>query len=188
MSKKIIAEKLMEMLNDRPLDRISVSDLANECNLSRQAFYYHFADIYSVIEWILSNASIKLLDDYGDITSWTIAYYGILAWIKKHEKFILNIYSAVPRDYIDSFTNSILLPYLTKVVEYESKDSNLTKVQKSFIARFYSLAFNSVTIDWIKGGLKEEPRQIVILVETLTKGDIAKGVKKLEAFNKINNL
>ena len=41
-----ILHTLLEMLRDTPLDEITVKDLTERCGISRQAFYYHFSDIY----------------------------------------------------------------------------------------------------------------------------------------------
>jgi AcrR family transcriptional regulator len=49
--KDIIADKFAEISKYKNIDKISVTALAKACNISRQAFYYHFRDIPDVATW-----------------------------------------------------------------------------------------------------------------------------------------
>lgn len=46
-----IANTLNELLQHKDLDKITVKELVDACNISRQTFYYHFQDIMDVVEW-----------------------------------------------------------------------------------------------------------------------------------------
>ena len=43
---------LKKLLLQKPLDKITISDLTADCGISRMAFYYHFKDIYDLVEWV----------------------------------------------------------------------------------------------------------------------------------------
>ena len=49
--KNIISEKFVSMALSESIDKITVKALIEECDISRQTFYYHFKDIMDVIEW-----------------------------------------------------------------------------------------------------------------------------------------
>ena len=51
IKKQMIAGKLVELLEHKPVDKITVKELVDACNISRQTFYYHFQDIMDVVEW-----------------------------------------------------------------------------------------------------------------------------------------
>ena len=40
---------LKKYLLKKPLDKITIHDLTEECGISRMAFYYHFKDIYDLV-------------------------------------------------------------------------------------------------------------------------------------------
>lgn len=54
-TKKLIANTLSEMIKDHPFDSITITELVERCNISRQTFYYHFADLLDVLEMIFEN-------------------------------------------------------------------------------------------------------------------------------------
>ena len=51
-TKRKIADGLIVILNDKPLKKVTVKDIMSYENMNRQSFYYHFQDIYGVIEWM----------------------------------------------------------------------------------------------------------------------------------------
>ena len=50
-TKDRIAETLFKLMQKKPLDKITVKELVEECEVTRQTFYYHFQDILDVLEW-----------------------------------------------------------------------------------------------------------------------------------------
>lgn len=50
-TKKVIAQSLLLILEHTPLEDVSVKALVDHCSISRQTFYYHFQDIFEVLEW-----------------------------------------------------------------------------------------------------------------------------------------
>ena len=54
-TKVLITNTLSEMIKDQPFDSITITELVERCNVSRQTFYYHFADLLDVIELMFEN-------------------------------------------------------------------------------------------------------------------------------------
>lgn len=50
-TKKAIAASLKRLLGQKPLTKSTVTDVAKDCNISRHTFYYHFRDVYDLMEW-----------------------------------------------------------------------------------------------------------------------------------------
>ena len=51
----------------KPLDKITISDLTTDCGISRMAFYYHFKDIYDLVEWSCLEDARKALQGKKDV-------------------------------------------------------------------------------------------------------------------------
>ena len=48
-TKEIIIQTLLELLNEKPLAKITVKDIVERCGVNRNTFYYHFRDIPDVM-------------------------------------------------------------------------------------------------------------------------------------------
>ena len=54
-TKRALAQSLKHLMEQKPLEKITVVDISEDCGVNRQTFYYHFQDIYDLIEWIYIN-------------------------------------------------------------------------------------------------------------------------------------
>ncbi|MDP4157639.1 MAG: TetR family transcriptional regulator, partial [Bacillota bacterium] len=77
-TKAVFASSLKKMLEKKTLDHITVKDIVQDCGVSRQAFYYHFNDIYQLVEWIFKEETLEALADNRDIDTWQQGYRHIL--------------------------------------------------------------------------------------------------------------
>ena len=69
-TKLALEASLKKPLLEKPLDKISIADLTNECGISRMAFYYHFKDIYELVEWVCVEDGKKALQDKKTYDTW----------------------------------------------------------------------------------------------------------------------
>ena len=51
LTKRALEQSLKNLLLQKPLSKITISDIADDCGINRMTFYYHFKDIYDLIEW-----------------------------------------------------------------------------------------------------------------------------------------
>jgi len=68
-TKKAIKDTFIELLNDRPLSQITVKDIVEKCGINRNSFYYHFHDIPSLIEEIVTEEANRIIDKYKTLDS-----------------------------------------------------------------------------------------------------------------------
>jgi AcrR family transcriptional regulator len=61
MTKNLLADSLKNLMKTKPLPKITVQELVNGCRLNRRTFYYHFKDIYDILEWIYKKEAVAEL-------------------------------------------------------------------------------------------------------------------------------
>ena len=52
ITKSALCDSLKKLCEQKPFDKISISDITGECGLNRQSFYYHFQDKYELLSYI----------------------------------------------------------------------------------------------------------------------------------------
>ena len=52
ITKQALEASLKQMMLKKPLDKITIRDITEACGISRMTFYYHFKDIYDLVEWV----------------------------------------------------------------------------------------------------------------------------------------
>ena len=51
-TRKAIMDSFMKLVDQRPISKITIKDIVEDCGVNRNTFYYHFADIPALIEAI----------------------------------------------------------------------------------------------------------------------------------------
>ncbi len=95
--KSKIADVLNDMLKHKNLDKITVKELVDACNISRQSFYYHFRDIMDVVEWYQNKALKQSIEKNLEAPTYKEAIKGIIYEAFEHKELILQLLSSQRR-------------------------------------------------------------------------------------------
>ena len=63
ITKRALEDSLKHLLLKKPVNKITINDITEDCGVNRATFYYHFQDIYALIEWSCEEDSRKALSD-----------------------------------------------------------------------------------------------------------------------------
>lgn len=156
ITKHALAESLKKFLLKKPLNKITINDLTTDCGISRMAFYYHFKDIYDLVEWACLEESRKALQGKKTYDTWQEGLLQIFEAVYENKPFIINAYNALSREQIENFLFQLTHNLIMGVVEEQAKETHLTQEQKNFIADFYKYSFVGIMLDWIRQGMKSD--------------------------------
>lgn len=176
-TKYMLEESLKQLLLRKPLDKITINDLTQSCGISRMAFYYHFQDIYDLVEWSCIEDAKKALAGKKTYDTWQEGLLQIFEAVLENKPFILNAYRSLQRERIERFLFALTHNLLHSVVEEKAKDQSLTEEEKSFIADFYKYSFVGLMLDWVGQGMKDDYEQLVRQIATVMKGNISNSIK-----------
>lgn len=179
-TKRALAASLKTLLLQKPLNKITINDIAEDCGISRMTFYYHFKDIYDLVEWICVEDAARALEGKKTYDTWQEGFLNIFHAVRDNKPFILNVYRCVSRERIEQYLNPLIRNLILGVVEEKSAGLTVDEGDRQFIAGFYEHAFVGVMLDWIDGNMKEDPAVIVERTSRLVHGNI---VRALEAFS-----
>lgn len=179
-TKLALEAALKKLLLRKPLDKITINDLAEECGISRMAFYYHFKDIYDLVEWTCLEDGKRTLKDKPTYDTWQEGMCQVFEAVLENKPFIMNIYHAVERRKLESFLYNLTYQLIADVVEEKCSRSRVTEQDKEFIAGFYKYGFVGVMLDWIDRGMKDDYKLIVQKMSTMLYGNIENSLHNFE--------
>lgn len=180
-AKYMFADSLKKMLETKTLDHITVTDIAEDCGTTRQAFYYHFSDIYGLLEWIYQQEAVPLLENHRDINTWPQGYRLLLNWMQNNRRLVVNTFRSISREYLETFIYSQLYPMFYAVVDKLAVSLTVQEENKAFIARFYTLSLVAISLDWVRTGMKERPEAIAWQVEGVMKDNFVHALENYSA-------
>lgn len=176
MTKRALLHSLKELMRTKPLDKITVTDLTEHCGVNRMTFYYHFQDIYDLVEWALLDEATRALEGKKTYDTWQQGFLQILQSLKNDEIFILNVYRSLSREQVENYLYRLTYQLMIGVVEEKAAGMTVRGEDKKFIANFYKCAFVGLTLEWVRAGMKDDPAALVERISTLIHGDITKSL------------
>jgi len=176
-TKMALAASLKSLLSKKPLEKITVIDIVNDCGVNRQTFYYHFQDIYTLLDWIFVRETEKAIAGEFTYENWQQYFTKIYEYVIQNKNFSNNVYRSVGREYLERYLFEVQYHYLHEIVGQLDIQSKLSPDDRCFIARFFSYAFVGTVLDWIKTGMKENHIDIIRMITKLVEGDIEKFIQ-----------
>ena len=179
-TKLALEASLKKLLLKKPVDKITINDLTEDCGISRMAFYYHFKDIYDLIEWACLEDGKRALADKKTYSTWSEGLEQIFEAVLENKPFILNVYHSVSQKKIESYLYKLTYDLLADVVEEECRDAAVSGEDKALLAEFYKYGFVGMMLHWIDGGMKTDYRELVQRLSTMLRGSILNAARNFE--------
>lgn len=180
ITKKALAASLKKLLSKKELSKITISNITDDCGVNRQTFYYHFKDIYDLLEWIYLNEVIQPMNGNDTYDNWQQGFLSIFEYILENKEFVRNTYDPICRDYFLRFVYKQTTILLMNVIDEQSKDINVSSEDKKFIANFYKYGFVGIIQEWIENGMKEKPEDIIKKLNNIIEGNFEKALDNLK--------
>lgn len=175
-TKQALEASLKRMMLKKPLDKITIRDITEDCGISRMAFYYHFKDIYDLVEWACVEDASRALQGKRTYDTWHEGLLQIFEAVLENKPFILNAYRCISRDQMENFLFKLTYGLIRGVVDEKSQGVAISETDKGFIAEFYKYSFVGIMLDWIKQGMHGDYRTIVEKISTTMQGNVSNSI------------
>ena len=179
-TKKALAQSLRNLLTKRTLDKITVKDIVDDCGVNRQTFYYHFHDVYDLLEWIFEDMIETMIENQTEEqTEWTQGIDAIIEKLLEERRLVLNAYHSVSHEAVSRFIRRWLKPFIAQVVERESEGINVSEENKDFVAEMFTLGTTGFLTEWVESQLSEDKLRNLEKVKLALDGSARMMLKKL---------
>lgn len=176
-TKMALINSFTKLLNEVPLDKITVKDIVEECGVNRNTFYYYFSDIYAILEELLLSETQAALESQKDFDSWQDSFFNSVKFAVDNRRAVYHIYNSLSREQLEKYLYNVTCPLMKDYVELQSENIKALDEDKDFIASFYTFALIGMFNDWISNGMKD-PQTFVTKMSTLFDGTIKNALEK----------
>ena len=177
LTKRALEDSLKRLLLQKPLTKITIADLTEDCGVSRMTFYYHFQDIYDLVEWACEEDAGRALANNKTADTWQVGLENIMLAVRDNKPFIMNVYHCVSAERIQRFLQPVTFDLIEGVVEEHAAGKNISQGDKDFLSRFFAHAFIGIMLDWICQGMKSDYASICQNMCTTLHGNISNSIK-----------
>lgn len=142
-TRQAIVSTFDEMITEMPFDKITVSALVKRCTISTNTFYYHFKDIYDLLDvWMQTEMGTFMSIDmpYED---WTTSAKLMLEHCKEKKPAVMHVYNSVSRDSLEQYLFNRSNDLVCKYVSRYSVGKQVPQEKLDELAEFFRLCLVS---------------------------------------------
>lgn len=160
-TRQAIMYSLLKLLQEKSIDKITVKDICELCEINRNTFYYYYSDIYQVLEELLKLETEKSLKEDQKYESFYEDFLKRYHLIIEYKKAVYNLYNSKNRDLILKYLQDITENFVEKYVYKEVKGKKLLSEDIKFIIDFYSSSMIGNIFRWMHKGMQEKQEQLI---------------------------
>ncbi len=154
ITKQAIVRSTKKLASEKPFQKISVIEIARQCDINRNTFYYYFADKYSVIQYIFDREISPVLQPYFGNSGLADSVSALCAHMKKEKP----LYTRLLDDSDHHSLRTLLVQYYTGFLMEQARHHfelhKIDAMHQEIIARFYAHGTVGMICDWADHGMK----------------------------------
>lgn len=141
LTQKAILMTFEEMLEEMPFDKITVSALVRRCGVSSNTFYYHYQDIYDLLDVWMSTRLGMLKKNVRESLGWKEEMRIFLKYCQSHPKLTTNILSSGARCHLEHYIFTETDDFFVEYVRDRTEARALSEESIRYIAQFCRYSF-----------------------------------------------
>ena len=167
-----------QLLEERPLNKITVKDIVDRCDINRNTFYYHFQDIPALLQEMMEEKVNVLIENHCALGRPLDCLKPALQYGAAHKQAVLHVYRAIPREtfllYLNRFAQHMVGEYFDSI----SKTVSMPTDDAAILMRYYKGTLVGCVLDWLDDGMRYELETEIERLCFLMEGNGARAIQK----------
>ena len=179
-TKKAIRDAFIKLLNERPLNQITVRDIVDTCSVNRNTFYYYFQDIPQLVETIVDEAADQVISQYPSVDSVEDCLNAAVGFALENRKAALHIYHSVNRDIYEQYQWRVCEHVVTTYVDGVLIGRTVSEPDRRLIIDYLKCMCFGFIIGWLATGMQEGIQSRFHRLCELKHGDLEAMISRCE--------
>lgn len=152
-TKNAIKSAFLKLLGEKPISRITVKDIVEECGINRNSFYYHFRDIPALTEELVDEQLEKLVSSYSPDDPIGVFMNAVVDYAEANRNLALHVYRYMDREQFESG----LLKYCSIIArayaERAFKDTAVANRDRELLSKLLACECFGLLVEWVAEGM-----------------------------------
>ena len=148
-TRKAIMESFVTLLNEKPLNKITIKYIVEACGINRNTFYYHFQDIPSLLEEIIVEMTAKVIENLPEESTFEEKVTAALQEINLNKRMIYHIYGSSNREFYEKQLMKICEHVTRTYIRSREYSERVDSKDLEFVISYLKCELFGQLIDWL---------------------------------------
>ncbi|NLC66879.1 MAG: TetR family transcriptional regulator [Clostridium sp.] len=158
-TKIALANSIKKLMENKPVDSISIKEITDSCRLNRKSFYYHFKDKYDLVNWIFYTEFVMTVID-GKVRNQELLER-VCFYLYENKTFYINAFEIKGQNSFSDYFIEIIEPVIAVYVEDLFKEME----NKEFFTVYFANAARSSITKWLLDEKDLPPEKFIRLMK-----------------------
>ena len=159
-TKAQIAEAARRLLMEKKVKKLTIKDIVEECHITRQAFYYHFADLTELLEWALRQSEEELYQGYRARGGGEEGLRYLILIALNSAPYVRRSMDTNYAAEVEELVTKAFYHLFERLLEEEGLFQDCTRFQQNLILRYNTQAIMGILRTWTDEDTKNMDRII----------------------------
>ncbi len=178
-AREALAAALKERLRTEPISKVTVTELARDCGITRQAFYYHFPDVQHLAIWVFETEVAAQVRTSATELGWADGLVRLMRYMHDNRTSTLAILDGMTRSGLERFLFGQMRPITESVMRQEGGGPARAE-DRELVVDFYTSAVLAVVLRWVSDGMVEHPYRLVGDLDIMLHGAVRESARRLD--------
>lgn len=158
ITKEALADSLKELMKQIPLSKISVKDITEHCQVSRNSFYYHFKDKYDLVNWIFYSETLREVNSFCEPDNWLDGFVNLCKYLHENRSFYIHAFRYVGQNSLYEYLLNFYFELMKISINttYSRAGYRLDDRELYLMARMRAHSYVGMIMDWVKSGMSDD--------------------------------
>ena len=156
-TRRAIMQSYLRLVRQKPLDKLTVKDIVEDCEITRNTFYYHFQDIYDLTAEVFRSEFAGLLRSGGESIGWWDTVRAIACFAQNNRAAVLHVFRSARRDELLRVFEASSQEYIVELLRKRPDAAGVPEEDLQVLARVLRCAVAGLAQEWLNKGMKEDP-------------------------------
>lgn len=154
-TRKLIQKSFMKIAKTKPVDKITVREIVEDCQINRNSFYYHFEDLPALIESILEEQMLFLWESVNySIDNLPEVMRSVSEKLMEDRDVWHNVYTSKNRALLDYRIMSLANRVVRRILPDSLFDQyHVSQSDREVIIRTYRCEIVGQVLEWLEGSM-----------------------------------
>ena len=173
-----LADSIKECMKTTPVDKITVKNIVEGCDVTRQTFYRNFKDKYDLINWYFDKLVLQSFAQIGMGHTVGESLTQKFHFIEREKAFFTGAFRSDDYNSLKEHDFELILRFYKELIA--RKTSQPLDEELQFLLEMYCQGSVYMTVKWVLGGMKDSPEEMSAKLVDAMPGKLEEVFKKLE--------
>ncbi|MEQ6353621.1 TetR/AcrR family transcriptional regulator [Lysinibacillus sp. M3] len=165
-TRQLLRDALVELIEERGFEKITVQDITERATLNRATFYLHYSDkldlLYQSTKEILNDLVSSLNDTFDDKLEFDFSkdadephdtFLHLFEQISLNSKLYKVFLTEKDIPYFSSGLKEIIIDFISNGINFTQPDDKRLTVPREMAVRYFAAAFLEVIVWWLENDM-----------------------------------